>query len=120
MQRLEATIPLGRILDQRKAVFAELRSYTALGTQIGDDRAISATRFSPDSSLLLTGSWTGTAKIWDVPGCRCMGVFKGHQPNSKMSGVAWHPEATLTQSKSAVNFATGAEDGKVALWGIDR
>jgi U4/U6 small nuclear ribonucleoprotein PRP4 len=119
-QRLEASVPLGQILDQRKAIFAELKSYTTLGSQIGDDRAISGTRFSPDSSLLLTGSWTGTAKIWDVPGCRCLGVFKGHKPNSKIAGVAWHPDATLNQSRGVVNFATGAEDCKVALWGIDR
>lgn len=117
-QRKEATIPLGAIMDARKAVFAELKTYTTLGTQLADERPISNVRFSPNSQYLATGSWSGTAKIWDVPGCRCLGVFKGHGVE-RIGGLAWHPEATLSQSPSAVNFATGAADNKVNLWSID-
>ena len=70
-------MPLARLMDVRKAVFANLESFTNLGTQIGDTRAISALRFSPDSSMLLTGSWTGQAKLWSVPQCKEIRVLKG-------------------------------------------
>ena len=76
-QRLDAGVPLARLMDVRKAVFANLESFTNLGTQIGDTRAISAVRFSPDSSMLLTGSWTGQAKLWSVPQCKEIRVLKG-------------------------------------------
>lgn len=117
-QRKEATIPLSGIMDARKAVFAELKTYTTLGTQLADERPVSNVRFSPNSQYLATGSWSGTAKIWDVPGCRCLGVFKGHGVE-RIGGLAWHPQATLSQSPSSVNFATGGADNKVNLWSID-
>ncbi|GAA6050169.1 hypothetical protein JCM3770_000435 [Rhodotorula araucariae] len=116
-QRLDAGVPLARLMDVRKAVFANLATFTNLGSQIGDTRAISAVRFSPDSSMLLTGSWTGQAKLWSVPSCREVRVLKGHK--ERIGGVAWHPEATLSQSASAVNFATSGADNEIKLWGLE-
>ncbi|POY71785.1 hypothetical protein BMF94_5146 [Rhodotorula taiwanensis] len=116
-QRLDAGVPLARLMDVRKAVFANLQSFTNLGSQIGDTRAISALRFSPDSSMLLTGSWTGHAKLWSVPHCREIRVLKGHK--ERIGGVAWHPQATLSQSASAVNFATSGADNDIKLWNLE-
>ncbi|BGP16041.1 hypothetical protein JCM10213_006823 [Rhodosporidiobolus nylandii] len=116
-QRLDASVPLARLMDVRKAIFSNLSSFTNLGSQIGDTRAISAVRFSPDSSMLLTGSWTGHAKLWSVPACKEVRVLKGHK--ERISGVAWHPEATLSQSSSAVNFATSGADNEIRLWNLD-
>lgn len=89
-QRLEASLTLGKLLDFRKSIYSELRvrgrslrvmltaqTYATLGSQIGDDRPLGIVRFAPNSGLLATGSWNGTAKIWDVPSLRCRAVFKG-------------------------------------------
>lgn len=100
-QRREAALPLSRIMATRKAVFGELKArpcptpeslgtldvwlqtYTNLGSQVGDERSVSMVRFSPNSQLLATGSWTGTAKIWSVPSCNlfeakgCKNTFRG-------------------------------------------
>ncbi|CEQ40267.1 SPOSA6832_01870, partial [Sporobolomyces salmonicolor] len=116
-QRLDASVTLARLMDVRKAVFSNLESFTNLGSQIGDTRALSAVRFSPDSSMLLTGSWTGMAKLWSVPACKEIRTLKGHK--ERIGGVAWHPEATLSQSKSAVNFATSGADHDIKLWGLE-
>ncbi|GAA6027268.1 hypothetical protein JCM8097_002541 [Rhodosporidiobolus ruineniae] len=116
-QRLDAGVPLARLMDVRKAIFANLASFTNLGSQIGDTRAISAVRFSPDSSMLLTGSWTGQAKLWSVPACKEIRVLKGHK--ERIGGVAWHPQATLSQSSSALNFATSGADNDIRLWNLD-
>ncbi|GAA6020947.1 hypothetical protein JCM11491_001557, partial [Sporobolomyces phaffii] len=79
-QKLDSTVPLARLMDVRKAVFSNLESFTNLGSQIGDTRALSSVRFSPDSKLLLTGSWTGMAKLWNVPSCKEVKTLKG-QPS---------------------------------------
>ncbi|GAA6061238.1 hypothetical protein JCM10212_002697 [Sporobolomyces blumeae] len=116
-QKLDASVPLARLMDVRKAVFSNLESFTNLGSQIGDTRALSAVRFSPDSSMLLSGSWTGMAKLWSVPACREIRSLKGHK--ERIGGVAWHPEATLSQSASAVNFATSGADNEIKLWNLE-
>lgn len=73
-------MPLGRLIDVRRAVFNNLKSFTNLGSQIGDTRALSSLRFSPDSSMLLTSSWTGAAKLWSVPACKEVKTIKGASP----------------------------------------
>ncbi|MBW0487693.1 hypothetical protein O181_027408 [Austropuccinia psidii MF-1] len=123
-QKLEANLPLSKIMATRKAVYAELKTYTNLGSQVGDDRPISIVRFSPNSRLLATGSWTGTAKVWNIPSCTpyaedkgSKGVFKGH--SDRIGGLAWHPGATISQTPSTVNFITGGADAKVQLWSLE-
>ncbi len=145
-QRKETQLPLGRLIDVRRSVYAELKSFTNLGSQIGDSRALSHLRFSPDSNFLLTSSWTGQAKVWSVPNCKevksvkgkhrrdrvgaeasrvrlgCADLIRRHRPlahSERIGGVAWHPQATLSQSKTAVNFATGGADNTIKLWSLD-
>ncbi|KAH9823311.1 serine/threonine-protein kinase PRP4 [Melampsora americana] len=122
-QKLEANLPLNKIMSTRKSVYAELKTYTNLGSQVGDERPISMVRFSPNSKLLATGSWTGTAKVWNIPSCTpyadekdSKSVFKGH--SDRIGGLAWHPEATLGQSTSSLNMVTGGADSKVQLWSL--
>lgn len=115
-QRLEYDLPLGRIVNVRKEVFSELQTFTNLGSQFGDDRPLSTIRFSPNSQLLLTTSWTGAAKVWDLPNLNQVAVRRGH--TEKVGGAAWHPEATIGLSESAVNFATGGGEGDVKLWSL--
>jgi len=45
-------------------------------------------------------------------------TLSGH--SEKVSGVAWHPQATLTQSPDAVNLASGAVEGNINLWSMNR
>lgn len=42
----------------------------------------------------------------------------GH--SDRVGGVAWHPQATLSQSETAVNLVSGGADGNVALWSLKR
>jgi U4/U6 small nuclear ribonucleoprotein PRP4 len=115
-QREESRLPLTRIIDLRKRVFGYLKLFSNLGSQIGDDRPISLVRFSPNSKLLATGSWSGNVKLWDVPSCNLNTALLGH--SDRVGGVAWHPEATLTQSADVVNIASGAADNTVKLWNL--
>ncbi|EGG12284.1 uncharacterized protein MELLADRAFT_24633, partial [Melampsora larici-populina 98AG31] len=116
-QKLEANLPLNRIMSTRKAVYAELKTYTNLGSQVGDERPISMVRFSPNSKLLATGSWTGTAKVWNIPSCTPYADEKDSH-SDRIGGLAWHPEATIGQSTSSLNMVTGGADSKVQLWSL--
>ncbi|PCH44325.1 U4/U6 snRNP-specific spliceosomal protein [Wolfiporia cocos MD-104 SS10] len=116
-QRIDSKIPLGRIIDIRKKIFAEVKRFAELGSQIGDERPISQVRFSPDSKILATGSWSGNVKLWNVPNCTPIRTLRGH--NDRVGGVAWHPQATLTQSADAVNLVSGAGDMTVNLWSLN-
>ncbi|KAH9940908.1 U4/U6 snRNP-specific spliceosomal protein [Epithele typhae] len=115
-QRLDSKMTLGRIIDIRKKVFADVKSLANLGSQIGDDRPISMVRFSPNSKFLATASWTGNLKIWNMPDCTPAKIFRGH--TDRVSGLAWHPRATLSQSENVVNMASGAADLTVNLWSL--
>ena len=147
-------MPLKRIIDIRKKVFAEVKvripklyrflpcnlvpsqNFAELGSQIGDERPISQVRFSPNSKILATGSWAGNIKLWDVPSCKpirtlrgvfdiismCPSVLLTRMPghNDRVGGVAWHPQATLSQSEDAVNLVSGAGDLNLQLWSLNR
>ncbi|KAI5999333.1 WD40-repeat-containing domain protein [Pisolithus orientalis] len=107
-QQIDSKLPLGRIIDMRKKIFAEVKRFSNLGSQIGDERPISQVRFSPNSKFLATGSWSGTVKVWNVPACTTSRVLRGH--GDRVGGVAWHPQATLTQGEGLVNLVSGAGD----------
>lgn len=47
-----------------------------------------------------------------------MRLRAGH--SERIGGVAWHPEATLSQSATAVNFATSGADNVIKLWGLEK
>jgi U4/U6 small nuclear ribonucleoprotein PRP4 len=53
-----------------------------------------------------------------VPNCERVLTLKGH--NDKVGGVAFHPEATISQEKSALNLASGGADGLIQLWNLEK
>ena len=135
-QRIDSKIDLGRIVDIRKKVFSEVKACHSfpltnllsldgdhqkianLGSQIGDERPISQVRFAPNNEILATGSWSGTVKLWNVPACTPIRSLRGH--TDRVGGVAWHPQATLSQSPSLVNVVSGGGEGSVNLWSTER
>lgn len=116
-QRIDSKIPLGRIIDIRKKVFSEVKNFANLGSQIGDERPIAQVRFSPDSNILATGSWSGNVKLWNVPSCTPIRTLRGH--TDRVGGVAWHPRATRGQSEDAVNLVSGAGDLNIHTWSLN-
>jgi U4/U6 small nuclear ribonucleoprotein PRP4 len=130
-QRIEVGLPLGKIVNARKELYQEmkvklnlpfgetkltLQSFNNLGSQFGDDRPLSTLRFSPNSQYILTTSWTGDSKIWDLPNLNAVSTKRGH--TDKIGGAAWHPSATVGMSEDGLNFATGGGEGEVKLWSL--
>ncbi|KAJ1977905.1 hypothetical protein H4R33_006115, partial [Dimargaris cristalligena] len=87
-------------------------------SQTADTRPVSICGFSPNSEMLVTGSWSGLCSLWQVPGCQKTLTLKGH--GDRVTGVAFHPEATLSLDPSVANLATGSADKKIHLWALDK
>lgn len=68
-------------------------------SEIGDDRPISGCAFSPDGQQILTGSWSGTVKLWDAERGSATHSFKAH--TDRITGIAWHPGASTSASGQA-------------------
>ncbi|KAL0080122.1 WD40-repeat-containing domain protein [Phycomyces blakesleeanus] len=117
-QKVEMDIPLVQLRTGRKELQAKLKGYTNWASQMVDERPVAQCAFSPDSKMLVTGAWSGLCKLWSVPNCEPIMTFKGH--TDRVGGVAFHPEATLSQSKSSVNLASGSADSLVHLWSLDK
>ncbi|XP_065184786.1 U4/U6 small nuclear ribonucleoprotein Prp4-like [Sycon ciliatum] len=94
-----------------------LRSLVSTASQIGDDRPLSFCRFSPDSKMLATCSWSGLCKLWSVPQCEEIRVLRGH--NTRVGSIAFHPQATLSLSPTCANMASCDADGVVRLWNLE-
>ncbi|KAH9004818.1 U4/U6 snRNP-specific spliceosomal protein [Lactarius hatsudake] len=116
-QKLDSKLPLSRIIDIRKRVFADVKTFSNLGSQIGDERPISLVRIAPNCEVLATGSWSGSVKLWNVPACTPIRTLRGH--GDRVGGVAWHPQATLSQSADSVNLVSGAGDMCLNLWSLN-
>ncbi|GBN10445.1 U4/U6 small nuclear ribonucleoprotein Prp4 [Araneus ventricosus] len=108
--------PDSRRHAKRQELYKKLRSLNINCSQIGDTRPLSFCQFSPDSKMLATASWSGLCKLWSVPDCELIRTLRGH--NCNVGSIVFHPQATLTQSDTAVNMASCSTDGTVKLWDL--
>ncbi|KAI5615687.1 U4/U6 small nuclear ribonucleoprotein Prp4, partial [Silurus asotus] len=113
-ERLNAAHALREIPESTRTVRQQelhktLRNLNNFCSQIGDDRPISYCQFSPNSKLLVTASWSGLCKLWNIPDCSLVRTLR----------VCFHPQATLTLDESDVNMASCAADGSVKLWSLN-
>ncbi len=76
-QRKEQERPDAEARSERKDLYSSLKKTGLYSTQIGSERPLSSCAFSPDSSMLLTGCFGGSVKLWSVPSCQSLKVFKG-------------------------------------------
>lgn len=111
------TIPESQTNARRQELHRKARSLTAVGSQIGDQRPISYCRFSPDSRLLATASWSGLIKLWTSPDFKLYKTLRGH--NNNVGCVVFHPQATLSLSPNACCMASCSADGAVKLWSFE-
>ncbi|KAL7267355.1 hypothetical protein RUND412_010063 [Rhizina undulata] len=116
-QKAEAKIPLQRHIKHRRAIKERLSGYQVLGSQIAGDRVVSMARFSPDSTMVAAGSWSGSIRLLRVPDLEEKGVLRGH--TDRIGGISWHPEATMSLSADAANIASGGGEGNIHLWSLN-
>ena len=67
---------------------------------------VASLQFSPDGTLLASGSWDETVKIWDVAKRQYLRSLRDHV--SWVEAVAWHPNSLLV--------ASGGMDSLIRFW----
>lgn len=74
----------------------------------GHDADVYCVAFSRDGSMLATGSFDRTARLWNVRDGAPLEVYRGHE--GKVMAVAFSPDGEL--------LATGSQDQSVRLWTV--
>ena len=93
--------------QERYAMLAAA-SRPGIASLTGHTDRVHAVAFSPDGHTLLSGSYDGTARLWDMATHRQIGApLNGH---GEVYSVAFSPRGNVV--------ATGAEDTKVRLWDV--
>ncbi|KAJ2742968.1 hypothetical protein GGI20_004101 [Coemansia sp. BCRC 34301] len=118
MQREDCKVDLAEVRKRRQDLVKRLDAYSNYGSQVGDTRPISRILFSPDCKSLLTSSWSGAIKLWDVPQCQLKRTFCGH--TDRVGGISFHPQATLGLGDETADFASGAADTHIYLWSLNK
>ncbi|KAG4096781.1 WD40 repeat-like protein [Neocallimastix lanati (nom. inval.)] len=116
-QRQELMIPIPQRKKLRHDLYSDLKKYTILSSQIGEDRPLPYITVSPNSQYICTASYSGLVKLFKIPTLENCFTFKGHK--ERLSGLAWHPQATLSMSTSSVNLASCSADGAIHLWSLE-
>lgn len=107
------------VIRQRHQTLAKrLNSIAIGGSEVVDERPISRVVWSPNSKSLLTGSWSGSIKLWDVvPQCQSVRTFRGH--TDRIGGLSFHPQKTIGTGET-VDFASGSADNNIFLWSLNQ
>ena len=79
-----------------------------LVTLEGHQRPVRGMTYSPDGSLIASGSDDGTARIWDVKTGEQLGTFTGHR--SEVLWVVFSPDGT--------RLVSAGEDKTIRIWEV--
>ncbi|OQS01950.1 U4/U6 small nuclear ribonucleoprotein Prp4 [Thraustotheca clavata] len=92
------------------ALYRDAQEMALHSSQLADVRPLSHVRYSPDASLLATGSWSSSVKVWNSSSCEHVHTYQGH--TDRITGLAWHPKST-TESPC---LASGSADHTAMIW----
>jgi WD40 repeat protein len=82
---------------------------TVRGKLEGHTAAVTNCDWSPCGSMILTGSFDTTLKLWDVATLQCLATLSGHAEAVRF--CAW--------SSDGVTVASGSKDKTVKLWSVE-
>ena len=91
-----------RLWNTRQLPVSERMSFSS-------HRAVASARFSPDGSLVVTGSWDNSAKIWDAQSGRVVRKLTGGH-DSMVNTAVFSPDG--------LSVLTASDDGTAKLWSV--
>lgn len=97
---------------------AQLKAMTNQSSEVGDVRPVVTCSFSCDGTMLATGAWSGTVKVWNTEKTTVTTTIKAHA--DRITGVVWHPDTTVSSiSGTGLALASGAVDCTAKLWSLE-
>ena len=88
----------------------DVKTHTHIATLEGHREIVTSVSFSPDSTLLASGSFDNTVKLWDVKTHIHIPIFEGdpEEHTDSVTSVSFSPDGRL--------LASGSRDTTVKLW----
>lgn len=75
--RQEIEVPFADRKKLRHEFYTGLNEFQTKSLQFGDERPIGFCKFSPNSKLLATASWSGLVKLWNASNSELVKTFRG-------------------------------------------
>jgi U4/U6 small nuclear ribonucleoprotein PRP4 len=77
---------------------ATAKRYAQQSSEIADDRPVGGCAFSPDGQTLAACGWGGAVNLWLAGDGADLARVRGFRAHAeRATGIAWHPQAALTQ-----------------------
>ena len=109
--RSVAYSPDGRSLAVASSIgiyIYDVATYRELALFTGHTSWVESVSFSPDGTMLASGSADRTVKLWDIATRTNIATFEGH--TDRLESVAFSPDGKI--------LASGSEDDTVKLWDV--
>jgi WD40 repeat protein len=98
------------MFDKARLELWEVLTARPRATLPGHQHSVAAVAFSPDGTLLASGSWDETVRLWDLRSGKVKAILRGH--TEFVSAVAFSPDGKL--------LASGSWDYTIKLWDVAR
>jgi WD40 repeat protein len=84
------------------------------GKQIGEDwrdgeSKVERIALSPDGKKVVSGSWDGAVRLWDIDTCKVIAKWTGH--TQLVASVSWNRDGRSVLS--------GSDDGTARQWDVE-
>ena len=98
------------IKGHRLAKYEAAKAIQLTASQVGGDRPVSACSLAPDASLIATGDFSGSCRIWSSADCSLLCELGGLH-TARIGSVIFNPEQGLS-----CQLASCDADGNIGLW----
>ncbi|KAG7396705.1 hypothetical protein PHYBOEH_001873 [Phytophthora boehmeriae] len=95
----------------------KIRLFDAQGQRVavleGHEGGVISLAISVDGKLLLSGSWDGTARVWDLSTQQCVQVLPGHENGVCVLGL---PDGSVVTGSTGQQVGNTVADFKLRFW----